>query len=185
MGHHGAISFSYAQDWLAWEYAVPISLSLPLREQTHPGESVVACLENLLPESHEIRYRVAAKLRANGTGAYHLLQKLGRDCVGALQFVVDGDDADSGKPGENHADPMTEAEIADMLGNLTTSPLGIVADAEFRISIAGFQEKTVLLRPNGKWFRPRGILKGWLNPAGFNTRQEYQHCPERDCPGSS
>ena len=69
MGRDGAISFAYAPDWLAWDYAVPVSLSLPLREQAHLGESVVAYLENLLPESHEFRYRIAAKLQAKGTGA--------------------------------------------------------------------------------------------------------------------
>ena len=28
----GAISFAYDPGWLAWEYAMPISLSLPLRD---------------------------------------------------------------------------------------------------------------------------------------------------------
>ncbi|MFC6215768.1 HipA N-terminal domain-containing protein, partial [Fodinicurvata halophila] len=28
----GAISFTYHDDWLAWDHALPVSLSLPLRE---------------------------------------------------------------------------------------------------------------------------------------------------------
>lgn len=28
----GAINFTYDPDWLSWEHAMPISLSLPLRE---------------------------------------------------------------------------------------------------------------------------------------------------------
>jgi len=28
----GAIGFSYHEDWLGWEHALPVSLSLPLRE---------------------------------------------------------------------------------------------------------------------------------------------------------
>jgi serine/threonine-protein kinase HipA len=28
----GAIYFQYDEDWLAWEHAMPVSLSLPLRE---------------------------------------------------------------------------------------------------------------------------------------------------------
>ena len=29
----GAISFTYDHDWLSWEHAMPISQSLPLREE--------------------------------------------------------------------------------------------------------------------------------------------------------
>ncbi len=41
--------------------------------------------------------------------------------------------------------------------NLTASPLGIDTDADFRISIAGVQEKTALLLMDGIWFRPMGM----------------------------
>ena len=83
----GAISFTYDPEWLAWEHAMPISLSLPLREEAHQGGPVIAYLENLLPDNQAIRERVAARVRAGGTDAWHMLEKIGRDCVGALQFV--------------------------------------------------------------------------------------------------
>jgi HipA-like protein len=83
----GAISFTYDPDWLSWEHAMPISLSLPLREEAHQGGPVIAYLENLLPDNQAIRERVAARVRAGGTDAWHMLEKIGRDCVGALQFV--------------------------------------------------------------------------------------------------
>lgn len=57
----GAISFTYDPDWLAWEHAMPISLSLPLREVAHQGVPVIAYLENLLPDNQAIRERVAAR----------------------------------------------------------------------------------------------------------------------------
>ena len=46
----GAIGFQYDQSWLEWDHALPISLSLPLREDTYRGEPVVAVFENLLPD---------------------------------------------------------------------------------------------------------------------------------------
>jgi serine/threonine-protein kinase HipA len=38
----GAIRFTYDPEWLAWEHAMPISLSLPLREERHQGGPVIA-----------------------------------------------------------------------------------------------------------------------------------------------
>ena len=34
---HGAVSFSYTQDWLDWEHRFPLSLSLPLRRERYTG----------------------------------------------------------------------------------------------------------------------------------------------------
>ena len=43
-----------------------------------------------------------------------------------------------------------------MIANLDTMPLGVTEDEGFRISLAGAQEKTVLLFRNGQWFKPHG-----------------------------
>ncbi|MEH6648113.1 type II toxin-antitoxin system HipA family toxin [Sulfitobacter sp.] len=149
----GAISFTYDAEWLAWEHAMPISLSLPLREEGHQGGPVIAYLENLLPDNQAIRERVAARVRAGGTDAWHMLEKIGRDCVGALQFVS----GDFSEMGALEGEPVMEAQIADMLRNLTSAPLGLKEDDDFRISIAGAQEKTALLRHEGEWIRPSGL----------------------------
>ena len=89
----GAIGFSYAEDWLRWEHAMPVSLSLPLRETPYRGAPVMAVFENLLPDSDQLRRLVAEKVGARGIDAYSLLSRIGRDCVGALQFVAGDDDA--------------------------------------------------------------------------------------------
>ena len=183
MERNGAISFAYAPDWLAWEHAVPISLSLPLREQAHRGAPVFTYLENLLPDNQAIRNRIAAKVHAESTDAYHLLAKLGRGCVGALQFVVGDENIGADKQGAIQASPVSDDEVATTLKNLPTSPLGIEADIDFRISIAGAQEKTALLRMNGKWFRPHGmtptshILKTQLGqlPNGINLSDSVEN----------
>ncbi len=175
----GAISFAYDQDWLSWAHAMPISLSLPLREEAHRGGPVIAYLENLLPDNQAIRERVAARVHAGGTDAWHMLEKIGRDCVGALQFV-------SGKMPEVGAlegEPVSAAQIADMLRNLASAPLGLDADDDFRISIAGAQEKTALLRYDGAWIRPSGltptthILKTQLGvlPAGIDLSDSVEN----------
>lgn len=75
-----------------------------------------------------------------------------RDCVGALQFIKTTDEEPSlevpaGKP-------LTEREIASRLRKLGTIPLGASDEEDFRLSIAGAQEKTAFLHLNGKWNTP-------------------------------
>ncbi|MEX2495177.1 MAG: type II toxin-antitoxin system HipA family toxin [Woeseia sp.] len=150
----GAIDFQYDASWLNWEYAFPASISLPLREDRYIGDPVIAVFDNLLPDSEDVRRRVAARSDADGIDPYSLLAAIGRDCVGALQFLPDG--VDPGKPGEINSQPISDEDIADRLSNLATAPLGIGDDKEFRISIAGVQDKTAFLRLGGAWHVPHG-----------------------------
>lgn len=149
----GAVSFQYDKSWLTWENAIPVSLSLPLREDTWRGAPVIAVFENLLPDSELLRRRVAERVGAEGSDAYSLLAAIGRDCVGALQFVVDGvDERGGGIEGE----PIDDATIEKLLRNLEQAPLGLSRDDDFRISVAGAQEKTALLWDGKRWRRPLG-----------------------------
>ena len=171
----GAIRFAYHRSWLDWEPAFAISLSLPLRDTPWTGAPVAAVFENLLPDNPDIRRRVAERTGAAGIDAYSLLEEIGRDCVGAMQFLPD--DADPGQPRKIEGEPVSEAEIERILANLARAPLGMEADEEFRISIAGAQEKTALLLKDGKWMRPVGttptthLLKPQLGeiPTAFGT----------------
>jgi serine/threonine-protein kinase HipA len=177
----GAIDFQYAAAWLAWESTFPISLSLPLREDRYIGAPVVAVFDNLLPDTNEIRKRLAARTRAEGMDAFSLLSAVGRDCVGALQFLPEGDvPASTGTVGGR---ALTEAEVAAILGDLGQSPLGVTAESEFRISLAGAQEKTALLWWHDRWHIPHGstptthILKpaiGWL-PNGIDLSESVEN----------
>ena len=150
----GAISFSYAPSWLEWEHSLPVSLSLPLREDRYIGAPVSAVFENLLPDNDQIRKRVAERLGASGTDAYSLLAEIGRDCVGALQFLPDGDEP---QPLDRlTGEALTEEQIEALLNDLAATPLGVRRENDFRISVAGAQEKTALLFHDGRWIEPSG-----------------------------
>ncbi|WP_417725577.1 type II toxin-antitoxin system HipA family toxin [Salipiger sp.] len=151
----GAIGFAYEDEWLGWEHALPVSLSLPLRETPYRGEPVSAVFENLLPDSDQLRRLVAEKVGARGTDAYSMLSKIGRDCVGALQFIA-GEDEVPDALGKIEGDPVDEAAIERILNGLSQAPLGLSREDAFRISVAGAQEKTALLRHDGRWIRPHG-----------------------------
>lgn len=180
---NGAISFVYDSVWITDERrAIPVSLSLPLREERYSGAEVSAFFDNLLPDNDQIRRKVAEKVGAEGTDAFSLLNKIGRDCVGALQFVPEGYDISQPRPPE--CTPLTDRDIAEIIRNLATAPLGIRPDGEreLRISIAGAQEKTALLWDDG-WCLPKGttptthILKPELGklPNGLDMTRSVEN----------
>lgn len=149
----GKLEMTYAEEWLGSEARRPLSLSLPLSSRKHSGEVVENFFDNLLPDSQPIRNRIQARFGARTNRSFDLLWHIGRDCVGALQLFPDDAPLDVRRV---DAEPLTEAQIAATLRNYRTMPLGMGADTEFRISIAGAQEKTALLRLDGGWHRPRG-----------------------------
>jgi serine/threonine-protein kinase HipA len=52
--------------------------------------------------------------------------------------------------------PIDDDYIARKIGDLNATPLGVDEDEEFRISLAGAQEKTAFLLWNDKWHVPHG-----------------------------
>ncbi|KJE33985.1 toxin HipA [Thalassospira sp. HJ] len=168
----GAIKFIYDENWLNWEHTFPISLSMPLREDAYSGEAAVAVFDNLLPDSDLLRRRVAEEVGARGIDAYSLLKAIGRDCVGALQFVP-GELTPSTDSTKIYGNPVSEQEIEKVLNNLAQAPLGLQKDDDFRISVAGAQEKTAFLRHEGKWLKPEGTT-----PTTHLFKTQIGHLPE-------
>ncbi len=96
---------------------------------------------------------MAEKVGAAGSDGYSLLAAIGRDCIGALQFICDGDDeADDQISGE----ALDDGAVETLLNGLALAPLGLTRDDAFRISVAGAQEKTALLRYQNRWLKPHG-----------------------------
>jgi serine/threonine-protein kinase HipA len=150
--------FTYAASWTASKGARPISLSLPISapEARYSGPVVERFFENLLPDSKAIRLRVRQHVGATSDRAFDLLAKIGRDCVGALQITTEATSNEATR--QIDATPITDAAIEELL--LKTSGSTILGrpeeDEDFRISLAGAQEKTALLRLGNRWMRPHG-----------------------------
>ena len=151
---NGATAFRYALDWLASERAFPISLSMPLSDRIWSGAGAASYFDGLLPDDRKVREKIAAREHAASAGIFDLLAAIGRDCVGALRFIAEGQDP--GDPRKMEYRPVSDAEIAARLASLATNPLGIQAEDDFRISIAGVQEKTAFLRVDNQWQLPIG-----------------------------
>ena len=157
-GGRGSNTFQYDPAWINSEYARPLSNSIPIIP-SHPivkGEVVANYFDNLLPDSAEIRNRIQSKFRTGSTAAIELLQAIGRDCVGAVQILPTSETPIDVQ--QISSSPLNNRQVADLLiANSTGRVLGQELDDDyFRISIAGAQEKTALLKINGAWHLPHG-----------------------------
>ena len=156
---HRPMELRYEESWLRLKNARPLSLSLPLPlvgDEPLRGERVENFFENLLPDSSAIRKRLAKRCSAGSEKTFDLLAAIGRDCVGAIQLLS----ADEEPTGFNRieGEVLSDDAVATLLrATVSSETFGSHHNnQEFRISIAGAQEKTALLRHEGKWLRPFG-----------------------------
>jgi len=149
----GPLIFTYSHEWLNWENSRPISLSMPLTEVPYKGYIVDCYFDNLLPDSELIRERIQARFKAPSRKCFDLLSFIGGDCVGALQLLTRSTATNVKKV---QATPIDDHTIATLLKHYKTAPLGMDKEIDFRISIAGAQEKTALLWHQDKWCLPQG-----------------------------
>jgi serine/threonine-protein kinase HipA len=152
----GTPVFRYAREWTESAYARALSLSLPITaDREIRGAIVDNYFENLLPDSIEIRRRMRTRFGARSMSTFDLLLAAGRDCVGAVQLLPP--DVEPARWNRVEGTRLSDAQIEQLLRNVTAPALGQQdPEEEFRISLAGAQEKTALLWMGGTWFRPQG-----------------------------
>lgn len=153
----GPMEFVYARDWVEDEGSRPLSLSLPMNLDGVPlkGERVGFFFDNLLPDSEPIRRRIQTRFRTPKGDTFDLLAAVGRDCVGAVQLLPDG--VSPPRPFEIEVTPLDDEGIERMLLSAVFDPTPSLAeDDDFRISIAGAQEKTAFTWHDGRWCKPHG-----------------------------
>ncbi|CAM2165383.1 Serine/threonine-protein kinase toxin HipA [Burkholderia cepacia] len=152
----GDMELLYDADWKQSAVGRPLSLSLPFGVGKAPlhGERVNHFFDNLLPDSDAIRRRLAARFGTATTEPFDLLAALGRDCIGAVQLLGE-DDAPTGL---NRIDgtPLSDDDVARVLDQASGVATAGGDDDDFRLSLAGAQEKTALLFHDGRWMRPHG-----------------------------
>ena len=157
VGRTGNHRLDYAPSWRASARSRPLSLSLPFTADNRvEGDVVKNYFDNLLPDNDGLRKRISARFHTKGTDAFALLQAVGRDCVGAVQLLPPETTPEGFD--QLRFEPLTTEQIEEHLAALG-SQTGVGAqddDDDYRLSIAGAQEKTALLQVSAKWCRPRG-----------------------------
>ena len=153
------MEFTYDTTWIESKEVRPLSLSLPVNFDGTPlrGDKVGFFFDNLLPDSEPIRQRVRARFQTRSGEAFDLLAAIGRDCVGAIQLLPEDE-----TPKDVFA--ITATRLDDtaieraLRGAVSSSSYSALEDDddEFRISIAGAQEKTAFTWHKGRWCQPHG-----------------------------
>ncbi len=151
----GAYTLRYADEWLSSSRGFPLSMSLPLAEQTYSGKRVENVLRGYLPESKVVldswskRYRIS-----DPSDPISVLAKVGEDVAGAAQFVPHDENIATAEL----LIELDDAEIAELIADARVTG-GSMPHIERvpRLSLAGMQPKFALHRlENGKWALPAG-----------------------------
>lgn len=79
-------SFTYHAAWLSTPGAVPVSLTMPLRDAPYESKGLLPFFENLLPEGWLLELSTA-KLKISKDDAFGLLLATCADCVGAVEVI--------------------------------------------------------------------------------------------------
>ncbi|MFO1338490.1 MAG: type II toxin-antitoxin system HipA family toxin [Burkholderiaceae bacterium] len=155
----GPTELRYDPAWVTSEVGRPLSLSLPFGAPDVPltGQVVESYFDNLLPDSDPIRRRVASRFKTESTEVFDLLQAIGRDCVGAVQLLAEDEEPQGFHQVEGT--PLSDEEVEQHLQRAVSDEAFGEADEpddDFRISLAGAQEKDAFLFWEGRWMRPHG-----------------------------
>ncbi|MCY4518188.1 MAG: HipA domain-containing protein [Acidimicrobiaceae bacterium] len=168
--------FDYDSDYFTDTAAdVPLSLSIPLTRQRHPGAAIRTWLEGLLPDNAELLRHWQQVTGAASSDPFDLLATpMGLDCAGAVQVCPVGE-VDAALSRGGHYQPLTASDVARRLTSIrqrTHLARDIAAPGYF--SLAGAQAKIALHRHEGRWFQPHGTAATThiLKPAVFMTQHQ-------------
>ncbi|CAM3163998.1 type II toxin-antitoxin system HipA family toxin [Vibrio rarus] len=152
---NGAHSFQYDKNWLTNAVTRPISLSLKLQLPAITSDAVINYFDNLLPDSPQVRDRIVARYKAPSKQPFDLLKEIGKDSVGAIALLPP---EVLYKKEPLSYEVLNEKKLESVLSAYKSDiPLGMLEEEEdFRISVAGAQEKTALLFVDGQWCIPKG-----------------------------
>ncbi len=143
------LKFRYADAWLQKPGAEPIAPNISLQQQEHAGEYLHAYFENLLPEGD---VRQFLSISQHATTIFGLLSAVGGDTASGLNILPHNE-----KPALAEYYPTTWTAIAQSLHHPNAASLITQNKAASRISLAGAQEKILLIiLPNGMPAIPLG-----------------------------
>jgi serine/threonine-protein kinase HipA len=176
----GRDRFSYDKGWITDPQGRALSLSLPMTSDAAiTSDAVGYYFDNLLPDSQGIRDRIQARFGTRSASTFDLLEAIGRDCVGAVQLLPEGEEPKGWD--RLSVQRLEPKEIEAILRAVPT----VSGDGDFRLSLAGAQEKTALTRIGRRWYKPLDstptthILKLPLGLVG-NRRLDLSHSVDNE-----
>lgn len=146
-------TFEYDAEWVHRPDSFDLSPALPrsqLRFADGGSERPIQWyFDNLLPEE-QMREAVSKQANIKGEDAFALLEYLGAESAGSLVLLPPGQDL----PRKGGLRPLSDAELAGRIRNLPRVPLS--SGAPKQMSVAGAQNKLLVVYRNGELFEPEG-----------------------------
>ena len=146
----GAMTFRYGESWLQDPQAVPLSQSLPLKEDVFNRRECRPFFAGLLPEE-ESRKLIAKRFGISERNDFALLAEIGAECAGAVSLL---------SPTENLVEEegcyheASLEELGEKFAQLPRQPL-LVGSEGVRLSLAGAQGKLAVMIDGGRYFLPQ------------------------------
>ncbi|MBK8726810.1 MAG: type II toxin-antitoxin system HipA family toxin [Holophagaceae bacterium] len=148
----GELGFAYGAEWLADAAAPALSASLPRRADAFSRRECRPFFGGLLPEERQ-REAAAQTLGVSAANEFALLDRLGGDVAGALQFLPPGE-APPAAAGPWNPMALGDLGLLRILDALPARPL-LAGEEGLRLSLAGAQAKVPVVLVNRKVALPR------------------------------
>lgn len=165
-------SFSYRKEAVEKFGAgnVLLSNSLPLSEEPFGPDATRAYVEGLLPQGGR-RRAIARELGIDPGDGYGLIAELGRDCLGAVTFLAEGETEEPRD--ESSISWLSEAELEEVVQPRPSRLLDPARPQRMRFALPGERHKLALVRSeeSGRW--------GWPEPGVPSTHIVKPEAPER------
>lgn len=143
----GALSFSYHAEYAG----TPLSINMPISNVAYYDKAVRPFLFGLLPDSHDLRNSIARKHGISANNPFALLQVIGLDCPGAVQFCQEDQLASLANRPANYREISPE-EIGARLELLSSAPAASWQTPFEHWSLGGQQGKIALAKFDNTWF---------------------------------
>lgn len=165
-------TFSYRPETVEWFGAgkVLLSNSLPVRERPYGPAPTRAYIEGLLPQGGR-RRTIARELGIDPADGYGLIAELGRDCLGAVTFLAQGEKEEPRDA--SSISWLSEAELEEVLQPRPARLFDPARPQRMRFALPGERHKLALVRDevNDRW--------GWPEPGVPSTHIVKPEAPER------
>ena len=146
----GAMTFRYGESWLQDPQAVPLSQSLPLKEEVFNRRECRPFFAGLLPEE-ESRKLIAKRFGISERNDFALLAEIGAECAGAVSLLSPTENLVAEEGGYHE---ISLEELGEKFTQLPRQPL-LVGSEGVRLSLAGAQGKLAVMIDDGRYFLPQ------------------------------
>ncbi|QYH35291.1 type II toxin-antitoxin system HipA family toxin [Salinibacterium sp. M195] len=157
MSSNGALTFLYDDSYAARTNPTPLSLSMPVDVKAHKNRVVLPFIQGLLPDNAQALAAIASTYSVSAASPFAMLEHVGKDVAGALQFVPHGASSPDAVETRSRVAELTDEQIEEKLNEAISEYRDgkPVTQADGRFSLAGAQPKIALHElASGRWALP-------------------------------